>query len=134
MLELKNICYSVKDEGSGKVQDILKGVDLTFEGSAISVITGPNGSGKSTLIKLLMGFAKPTAGRILLDGEDITDLSVTERAKKGFTIAFQQPVRFKGITVKKLLEIAGGKKLNMDGMCDCLSAVGCARATISTAL
>ena len=120
MLELKNICYSVKDEGSGKVQDILKGVDLTFEGSAISVITGPNGSGKSTLIKLLMGFAKPTAGRILLDGEDITDLSVTERAKKGFTIAFQQPVRFKGITVKKLLEIAGGKKLNMDGMCDCL--------------
>ena len=128
MLELKNICYSVKDEGSGKVQDILKGVDLTFEGSAISVITGPNGSGKSTLIKLLMGFAKPTAGRILLDGEDITDLSVTERAKKGFTIAFQKPERFKVITVKKLLEIAGGKKLNMDGMCDCLSAVGlCAR-------
>lgn len=126
MLELKNIGYTVKDE-SGKKQDILKGVNLTFD-KGISVITGPNGSGKSTLIKILMGFEKPTSGQILFGGEDITGMSVTDRAKKGFTIAFQQPVRFKGITVKKLLELSCGKKLDTDGMCECLSSVGlCAR-------
>lgn len=128
MLELKDISYSVKDEVSGKPQDILKNIDLTFDGAAISVITGPNGSGKSTLIKILMGFEKPTSGQILFNSEDITALGVTERARKGFTIAFQQPVRFKGITVKRLLEYACGKKLDTDGMCECLSAVGlCAR-------
>lgn len=128
MLELKDISYSVKDEVTGKPQDILKNIDLTFDDAAISVITGPNGSGKSTLIKILMGFEKPTSGQILFNGEDITTLGVTERARKGFTIAFQQPVRFKGITVKRLLEYACGKKLDTDGMCECLSAVGlCAR-------
>lgn len=128
MLELKDISYSVKDEVTGKPQDILKNIDLTFDDAAISVITGPNGSGKSTLIKILMGFEKPTSGQILFNGEDITALGVTERARKGFTIAFQQPVRFKGITVKRLLEYACGKKLDTDGMCECLSAVGlCAR-------
>ena len=128
MLELKDISYSVKDEVTGKPQDILKNIDLTFDDAAISVITGPNGSGKSTLIKILMGFEKPTSGQILFNGEDITPLGVTERARKGFTIAFQQPVRFKGITVKRLLEYACGKKLDTDGMCECLSAVGlCAR-------
>lgn len=128
MLELKNIFYSVKDENTGKRQDILKDINLSFEDGAISVITGPNGSGKSTLIKILMGIEKPTQGQILFNGEDITNLSVTERARKGFTIAFQQPVRFKGITVKKLLELSSGKKLDTDGMCEGLSAVGlCAR-------
>ena len=90
MLELKQIGYTVKDE-TGKKQDILKDVNLTF-GKGISVITGPNGSGKSTLIKILMGFEKPTSGSIFFDGEDITGMSVTDRARKGFTIAFQQPV------------------------------------------
>ena len=128
MLELKDISYSVRDEVHGKRQAILDHVNLTFDDAAIRVITGPNGSGKSTLIKILMGFEKPTTGRILFNGEDITALSVTERARKGFTIAFQQPVRFKGITVKKLLEIACGKKMDTEGMCDCLSSVGlCAR-------
>ena len=128
MLELKNVCYSVKDEQTGKKQDILKNVNLSFRDGEISVITGPNGSGKSTLIKILMGFEKPTSGRIYFNGENITGISVTERARKGFTIAFQQPVRFKGITVNKLLELACGKKLTTEGMCECLSAVGlCAR-------
>ena len=135
MLELKNITYTVKDEPSGKKQTILENVNLAFEDGAITVITGPNGSGKSTLIKLLMGFEKPTSGNIYFNGEDITDFSVTERARKGFTMAFQQPVRFKGITVKRLLEMACGKKLDMDGMCDCLSSVGlCARNYIDRAV
>ena len=128
MLELKNVSYSVKDEKTGQRQDILKNVNLSFQDREISTITGPNGSGKSTLIKILMGFEKPTSGKILFNGEDITDCSVTERARKGFTIAFQQPVRFKGISVKKLLELSSGKKMNTDEMCQCLSAVGlCAR-------
>lgn len=135
MLELKDIGYTVKDEQTGRKQDILKGVDLRFQDGTISVITGPNGSGKSTLIKILMGFERPTSGKILFNGEDITGISVTERARKGFTIAFQQPVRFKGITVKKLLELACGKKLDTEGMCDCLSSVGlCARNYIDRAV
>ena len=135
MLELKDIAYAVKDEQTGKKQNILKDVNLRFDDGTISVITGPNGSGKSTLIKILMGFEKPTSGKILFNGEDITGISVTERAKKGFTIAFQQPVRFKGITVKKLLERSCGKKLDTDGMCECLSSVGlCARNYIDRAV
>ncbi len=135
MLELKDIAYAVKDEPTGKKQSILKDVNLRFDDGTISVITGPNGSGKSTLIKILMGFEKPTSGKILFNGEDITGISVTERAKKGFTIAFQQPVRFKGITVKKLLELSCGKKLDTDGMCECLSSVGlCARNYIDRAV
>ena len=135
MLELKNISYSVKDENTGRMQDILKDVGLTFEDKGINVITGPIGSGKSTLIKLIMGFERPTAGKVLFNGEDITQLGVTERARRGFTIAFQQPVRFKGITVKKLLELASGKKMNTENMCDCLSSVGlCARNYIDRAV
>ena len=135
MLELKNISYSVKDENTGRMQDILKDVGLTFEDKGINVIMGPNGSGKSTLIKLIMGFERPTAGKVLFNGEDITQLGVTERARRGFTIAFQQPVRFKGITVKKLLELASGKKMNTENMCDCLSSVGlCARNYIDRAV
>lgn len=128
MVELKNISYSVKDETSGKMQDILKDINIRFDDASITVITGPNGSGKSTLIKLLMGLEKPTAGRILFNGEDVTPLSVTERAKRGFTIAFQQPVRFKGISVKKLLTLASGEQQDIGQMCGYLSAVGlCAR-------
>lgn len=128
MLELKNISYSVKDEASGKKQDILKNVSLAFEDRAISVITGPNGSGKSTLIRILMGIAKPTSGKIVFNGEDITGLSITERAQKGFTIAFQQPVRFKGITVFDLISLASGKRLTVNEACGYLSEVGlCAR-------
>ncbi len=128
MVELKKVSYAVKDEASGKKQDILKDLDLCFGDASVTVITGPNGSGKSTLIKLLMGLERPTSGRILFNGEDVTGLSVTERAQKGFTIAFQQPVRFKGITVKKLLGLAGGAQPDIGQMCNCLSAVGlCAR-------
>ena len=88
MLELKNISYSVRDEATGAVQNILKDVDLTFDDGAISVITGPNGSGKSTLIRILMGFVRPTSGTILFNGEDVTDLSVTEIATAcGFATA-----------------------------------------------
>lgn len=128
MIELKDVSYSVKDEVSGKRQDILKNVNLRFDNASVTVITGPNGSGKSTLIKLLMGMEQPTSGSICFNGEDVTRLSVTARAKKGFTIAFQQPVRFKGISVKKLLSLAAGAQPNIGQMCDCLSAVGlCAR-------
>ena len=135
MLELKNISYTVQDENTGRRQDILKDLDLTFADNSINVITGPNGSGKSTLIKLIMGFEKPTAGKVLFNGEDVTMLGVTERARRGFTIAFQQPVRFKGITVKNLLELASGKRMDRDDMCDCLSAVGlCARNYIDRAV
>ena len=135
MLALQHVCYSVKDEATDARRDILRDVNLTFEDGAISVITGPNGSGKSTMIKLLMGIEKPTSGKILFNGEDVTDLSITERARKGFTIALQQPVRFKGISVKKMLELASGKKMNTTEMCDCLSAVGlCARNYIDRAV
>ena len=135
MLELKNIFYSVRDESTGKEQEILKDVSLTFDDASINVITGPNGSGKSTLVKILMGFVHPTSGTILFNGEDVTELSVTERARKGFTIAFQQPVRFKGITVQKLLELASGKRMDTDAMCECLSSVGlCARNYIGRAV
>ena len=135
MLALQHVCYSVKDEATDARRDILRDVNLTFEDGAISVITGPNGSGKSTMIKLLMGIEKPTSGKILFNGEDVTDLSITERARKGFTIALQQPVRFKGISVKKMLELASGIKMNTTEMCDCLSAVGlCARNYIDRAV
>ena len=128
MIELKNVCYSVKDERTGEKQTILENVNLTFPEKSITVITGPNGSGKSTLIKLLMGIEKPTSGKIYFGNEEIQNKTITERAKLGFTIAFQQPVRFKGITVKKLLDVASGKKLTQNELCDCLSVVGlCAR-------
>lgn len=126
MLELKNIRYEVITDGESHV--ILDDVSLQIEKGKILVITGPNGSGKSTLAKLMMGIIQPTSGQILLDGEDITNLSVTERARKGLGYTFQQPPRFKGITVKKLLEIAAGKKLTEKESCQYLSEVGiCAK-------
>ena len=128
MLQLKNICYDVDADRPGKARRILSDVSLDFPEKTVTVITGHNGSGKSTLIKLIMGIDRPTSGRVLFNGEDITDASVTERALKGFTIAFQQPVRFKGITVRDLLGAACRKKLATGEACNFLYTVGlCAK-------
>ena len=125
MLELKGICYSAEDES--RETEILKDIDVTIDDRFVAV-TGPNGSGKSTLARIVAGILKPTAGRILLDGVDITDFSITERANMGISFAFQQPVRFKGITVRELLSIAAGRKATMAEICSMLSEVGlCAR-------
>lgn len=122
MLELKNIQYDV--EGN---KEILKDISLKIEDRFVAV-TGPNGGGKSTLAKIIAGIVKPTAGKILLDGQDITEASITERAKMGISYAFQQPVRFKGLTVKDLLTMAAGKNTSVQEACNILSEVGlCAR-------
>ena len=118
MLEIKDICFE-RDH-----KKILDHISLSLEEEKFYVITGPNGSGKSTLAKIIMGIVKPDSGQILWNGEDITSLSVDERAKKGISFAFQQPVRFKGITVFDLLNIATGKKLNKKEACTILSKVG----------
>lgn len=121
MLKLENICY----EADGK--EILKDISLELE-KGMTVVTGPNGSGKSTLAKLIMGMEKPTAGKIYFEGKDITDCSVTERARMGISYAFQQPVRFKGLLVRDLLEIADSKNKKLRNACDILSEVGlCAK-------
>lgn len=126
MLELKNICFSVKEKG--KVKEIIKDLSLKIDEDKIYVITGPNGSGKSTLAKIIMGINKPTSGQILFNGEDITNLSITERAKLGISFAFQQPVKFKGITVKRMIELATGGEISVAEACKYLSDVGlCAR-------
>ncbi len=125
MLELRNICYSAENDGVKK--DIIKNVSLKLNEKFIA-FTGPNGGGKSTLAKIIMGIIKPTSGRIIFNGKDVTDLSVTDRAKAGIAFAFQQPVKFKGITVTDLIEIASGKKLSVSEICGYLSEVGlCAR-------
>jgi len=129
MLELKNISYVVNEEDNAK--GILKDVNLSLDDRFVA-ITGPNGGGKSTLAKIIAGIYKPTGGQILLNGEDITDLSITERAKKGISFAFQQPVRFKGITVKELIRLAAGKDITTVDACNYLSEVGlCARDYIN---
>ncbi len=125
MLELKNITYRVSDERGEKT--ILDDVSLTLDERFVA-FTGPNGGGKSTLAKVIAGIIKPTSGKIYLDGEDITDLSITERANKGISYAFQQPVRFKGITVRDLISLAAGKETKVSDACAYLSEVGlCAR-------
>lgn len=125
MLELKNVSYRVEQDGTAK--DILKNISFTIEDRFVA-ITGPNGGGKSTLAKVIAGIIAPTGGQILLDGEDITGLSITERARKGISFAFQQPVRFKGITVKDLIALAAGRTLSVGEVCNYLSEVGlCAR-------
>ncbi len=125
MLKLENVSYSVSDELGEK--QILKDINLTLDERFVA-FTGPNGGGKSTLAKVIAGILTPTTGKIYLDGEDITALSVTERAQKGISYAFQQPVRFKGLTVRDLINIAAGKTLKISDACAYLSEVGmCAR-------
>lgn len=121
MLELKNIWYL--SEGEKGAVPILKGINLILEDNRFYVITGPNGGGKSSLAKIIMGIYRPASGKILLDGKDITDLSITERARMGIGYAFQQPPRFKGITVEELLNLSGDKKCMRSG-CNHLFDVG----------
>ena len=126
MLELKNVSFEVNSDGDDK--EIIKDISLTIPDDKMVVITGPNGGGKSTLARLIAGIEKPTAGRIFFEGEDITQLSVTQRAKLGIGFAFQQPVKFKGIQVFDLIRLATGQKISMSDACEYLSAVGlCAR-------
>ena len=126
MLEFQNVSYVTAD---GK--EILRDVSVRIADRFVAV-TGPNGSGKSTMAKLIAGIYRPTSGRILLDGEDITQLSITERANRGVSFAFQQPVRFKGITVKDLISLASGKKISVAEACVYLSEVGlCAKNYIN---
>lgn len=132
MLELRNISYTAENEDGKK--EILKNINLTVDERFVA-ITGPNGGGKSTLAKIIAGIYTPTAGQILLNGEDVTALSVTERARKGISFAFQQPVRFKGITVKDLITLAAGKDLSIGEVCAFLSEVGlCARDYVNREL
>ena len=127
MLELKNVSFTVDDDG-GDEKEILRDVSLKVEDKKFVVITGPNGGGKSTMAKLIAGIEKPQEGRILFDGQDITDLGITERARLGIGFAFQQPVRFKGIRVVDLIRIAAGKTVTAAEACDYLSEVGlCAK-------
>ena len=126
MLELKNVSFQVAEEGTDK--EIVRGISLKVPEKKLIVVTGPNGGGKSTLARLIAGIEKPTAGKIFFGGEDITEKSVTERARMGIAYAFQQPVRFKGIRVVDLIRIAAGKNVTAGEACGYLSAVGlCAR-------
>ena len=130
MLTLKNLSLTAAD-AQGRA-DIVKNVSLDVEDGKFLVITGPNGGGKTTLAKLIMGLAPPTGGQILLDGEDITGLSITDRARRGISYSFQQPPRFKGMKVSDLLTIAAGKPLSHDEACSYLTQVGlCARDYLS---
>lgn len=130
MLTLKNLSLTAAD-AQGRA-DIVKNVSLDVEDGKFLVITGPNGGGKTTLAKLIMGLAAPTGGQILLDGEDITGLSITDRARRGISYSFQQPPRFKGMKVSDLLTIAAGKPLSHDEACSYLTQVGlCARDYLS---
>lgn len=122
MLELKNISFNVSDDSGEK--EILTDVSLTLEDGKFLVITGPNGGGKSTLAKIIMGIQKPTGGQILWNGTDITNMSITDRANLGIGYAFQQPPRFKGLSVRNLLSLAHGEDLPEDQCCAYLTNVG----------
>ena len=125
MLELQHIVFDVPvSEGSKETKRIIDDVSLVIEDDKFVVMTGPNGGGKSTLAKLIMGIEKPTSGKIIFNGTDITDLDITERARAGIGYGFQQPARFKGMKVKKLLEIAAGERLPMLACNEYLSKVG----------
>lgn len=127
MLKIENLSYSVNDV-SGQKKDILKKINFSFQKGKIYVITGPNGSGKSTLAKLIMGILNATEGTIYWDNKPINSLSITERAKLGISFAFQKPVTFKGIKIRRLLDIASGRENNVGQVCDYLSMVGlCAK-------
>ena len=122
MLELKNICFERNNK------KILDNINLTIDTDKFIVITGPNGSGKSTLAKIIMGIEKPDSGKILFEGKNITKLTIDERARLGIAFAFQQPVRFKGITVYDLLKLSSQKQINKEEACEILSKVGlCAK-------
>ena len=128
MLELRNISYEVEEDRESR--EILKNISLTIDDHFVAV-TGPNGGGKSTLAKIIAGIIKPTSGQIILDGTDITGMSITERAKAGISYAFQQPVHFKGLTVKDLVSLAAGRTMRVSEICDILSEVGlCAKEYI----
>lgn len=124
MLELKNLSFKVDNEDGSGALHIIEGLDLTIDDGKFVVITGPNGGGKSTLAKLIMGIEQPTGGQILYNGRDITNMSITERANLGIGYAFQQPPRFKGLTVRSLLSLAAGKDLPEDECCTYLTKVG----------
>ena len=129
MIELKNIGFDVYEDGVKK--SIIKDISIKIDDRFVA-LTGPNGGGKSTLAKIIAGIVTPTRGQIFLDGEDITNLSITERAKRGISFAFQQPVRFKGITVKDLISMAKGKEISVSEACGYLSEVGlCAKDYIN---
>lgn len=131
MLELQNLSFQVSSDDSRK--EIIKNINFSLEEHSLTAITGPNGGGKSTLARLIMGIEKPTEGRILFNGTDITDMDITQRAALGISFAFQQPVRFKGIKVKDLIMLAAdNRKLSTAGACEYLSKVGlCAKDYIN---
>ena len=130
MLELKDLTFAVEENGREKV--IIDNLNYSIEDNKLTVITGPNGGGKSTLAKLIAGIEKPTSGQIIYNGTDITDMSITDRAKLGVSYAFQQPVRFKGIKVIGLIRLSAGKNMSVAGACEYLSEVGlCARDYIN---
>ncbi len=131
MLELQDLSFQVSDDADSQ-KEIIKNINLTFEDHTFIAITGPNGGGKSTLAKLIMGIERPTSGKILFNGTDITNMSITERANLGISFAFQQPVRFKGIKVRDLITLAAGNNIKLSAACDYLSKVGlCARDYIN---
>lgn len=139
MLELQDLCFQVSDDTDkhmgernsrekGHSKEIIRNINLTFGDHAFIAITGPNGGGKSTLAKLIMGIEQPTSGKIIYNGTDITHMDITQRAQLGISFAFQQPVRFKGIKVRDLIQLAAGDKVKFPSICDYLSKVGlCAR-------
>lgn len=125
MLELQNLVFEVPiQNSSSSTKRIIDNISYTFEDNRFTVITGPNGGGKSTLAKLIMGIEQPTSGKIIFNGTDITHASITERAHAGIGYGFQQPARFKGMKVKKLLELAAGTRLPMLACNEYLAQVG----------
>ncbi|MCR4671699.1 MAG: ATP-binding cassette domain-containing protein [Lachnospiraceae bacterium] len=122
MLDLQNLCFEVNSDGSEK--EIIKDINLSVDENRFVVITGPNGGGKSTMAKLIAGIETPTSGKIIFEGQDITSMSITDRARLGIGFAFQQPVRFKGLQVIDLLRIAAGKRISLAEACNYLAEVG----------
>ena len=135
MIEVKNLSYIVKEDKSSEEKIVLDNLNLSFPKGKITVITGQNGSGKSTLIKILMGINQPTRGEVFFNGVNINNLSVSDRAHIGFTLAFQQPVRFKGLLVRDLFNIATKSENNIPKACEYLAQVGlCAKDYIDRPL